>query len=60
VDLRAYLETTTQYTLAAKLRVSQGLIPQWIHGITRITAERAIQIERTTGGKLSRYDLPDF
>ena len=58
MDVRSYLQATTQYALAAKLRVSQGLIPQWIHGITRITA----QVERATGGKkVSRYDLrPDI
>lgn len=61
MNLKAYLETTTQTALAGDLGVSQGLVHQWVHGITRITAERCKQIERVTAGRVTRYELrPDL
>lgn len=42
------------------LRVTQGLVSQWIRGETRITLQAAVEIERLTGGKVSVYDwLPE-
>lgn len=42
------------------LGVSQGLVWQWLNGKTRITAERALDIEQKTSGSVSRYELrPD-
>lgn len=60
-----YLDRTrkgapTQEDFARRLGVSQGLVWQWINGRTRITAERAIQIEAATAGEVTRHDLrPD-
>lgn len=61
MNLKTYLETTTQTALADALGVSQGLVHQWVHGITRITAERCKQIERVTVGQVTRHELrPDL
>jgi len=61
MDLKTYLETTTQTKMAARLGVSQGLIHQWLKGITRITAERCVQIEGVTNGAVRRHELrPDI
>lgn len=39
---------------------TQGLVSQWERGTT-IPAERAVEIERATGGEVSRSDLrPDL
>lgn len=35
---------------------SQGLVSQWINGTTRVTLERAIQIEDVTGGDVTVRD----
>lgn len=61
MKLTDYLEKNTQTALADKLGVTQGLISQWIKDKTKITAERAIQIETATEGKVARQDLrPDI
>ena len=61
MDLKTYLKDKSQTQLAGELGVSQGLIWQWINGRTRITAERARDIERATGGIVTRKDLrPDL
>jgi DNA-binding transcriptional regulator YdaS (Cro superfamily) len=61
MDLKTYLHNySTQAALAARLKVTQGLVHQWISGRTRITAERCLDIERATGGVVTRYELrPD-
>jgi len=61
MKLKVYLKQhDTQVGLAEKLGVTQGLVHQWLRGLTRITAERAIEIERATGGKVTREELrPD-
>ena len=63
MDLRTYLESTgtTQATLAATLGVTQGLVHQWVKGLTKITPERAKAIEEATGGTVKRHELrPDI
>lgn len=61
MKLTEFLKTTTQSALAEKLGVSQGLIHQWISGKTRITAERAIDVEEKTNKQITRQDLrPDL
>lgn len=55
------VKRVTQGEFANQLGVTQGLVHQWISGRTRITAERAKQIEEVTEGKVSRHDLrPDL
>jgi DNA-binding transcriptional regulator YdaS (Cro superfamily) len=39
---------------------SQGLVSQWINGTTRVTLERAIQIEDVTGGEVTVRDCFDM
>lgn len=63
MDIPAYLKKheLSQEQFATFLGVSQGLVWQWIAGKTRITAERAKEIERKTGGEITRHDLrPDI
>jgi DNA-binding transcriptional regulator YdaS (Cro superfamily) len=61
MQLNEYLKTTTQGDLAKALGVSQGLVSQWLSGATSVTAERAVQIEQITGGKVKRQELrPDL
>lgn len=63
MDLKTYLELNrlTQACFAKKINVTQGLIHQFVSGKTRVTAERAVEIERATGGAVTRTDLrPDL
>lgn len=63
MDLKTYLDETgtTQTALAKQLACSQGLVNQWLTGLQRITAERAVQIEQATGGKVTAAELrPDL
>ena len=61
MNLRAYLKTTSQSELAARLGATQPLISSWVTGKTRIPAERCIEIERVTEGVVMRFDLrPDL
>lgn len=58
MELRAFVEESGgQTAFANRMGVSQGLVWQWLEGKTRITAERAIEIEGITGGKVSRHEL---
>lgn len=71
MDLQAYLEKhgITQENFAEKFRpkVTQGLVWQWLQFLknpkkgTRITAERAKEIEVITSGEVTRAELrPDI
>lgn len=68
MTLDEYLQTTTQEAFAETLQVSQGLVHQWLNWLagrtkhaTKITAERAVQIELATSGKVSKAELrPDI
>lgn len=39
---------------------SQGLVSQWVRGITRITLDYALQIDRETSGSVSPQDCADM
>lgn len=39
---------------------SQGLISQWVRGITRITLDYALQIERESSGAVTPQDCADM
>jgi DNA-binding transcriptional regulator YdaS (Cro superfamily) len=39
---------------------SQGLVSQWIRGVTRVTLYYALQIDAKTGGKVSPQDSADM
>lgn len=63
MNLKTYLRKTrtTQQAFADALGVSQGLVSQWIKGVTRITGEQAVEIEDKTGGQVTREELrPDL
>lgn len=56
----------TQQGLAAMIaavdgHASQGLITRWETGLTKVSAERAMEVERATAGGVSRSTLrPDL
>ena len=49
----------SQQGLADKLKVSQGLVWQWLNGETSITPERAKHIEEITGIPRIRLLYPE-
>ena len=52
---------TTQQAFAEKLGVTQGLVHQWLYGLTRITPAKAKAIEKVTAGAVKRHELrPDI
>ena len=63
MDIKQYLSKhgLSQEQFAKQLGVTQGLIWQWLDGRTRVTAERAVEIEGKTAGEIQRHDLrPDL
>jgi len=64
MELAKYIRSTlgvTQASFAKELGVTQGLVWQWLNGRTKITPERAKQIEQVTQGAVTRHDiLPDL
>lgn len=70
MTLREWLNLpgNTQQILAQKIGVSQGLVSQWLNwlegkpeNITKITAERAVDIETATSGVVTRrHTRPDL
>lgn len=61
--LKKYLERKklTQAQFAKQVGVSQGAVCQWISGKSRITAERAKEIEEKTKKAIKRHELrPDL
>jgi DNA-binding transcriptional regulator YdaS (Cro superfamily) len=61
MNLKTYLQANTQTDLARRLGVTQGLVHQWVTGKTRITGERAVEIEKATDCQVTRQELrPDL
>jgi DNA-binding transcriptional regulator YdaS (Cro superfamily) len=63
MDISGYLEKheLSQEQFAKQIGVSQGLVWQWLNGHTRITAEKAVEIEKKTKGEIKRHALrPDL
>lgn len=58
MNLKDYLESTstTQEAFAKEIGVTQGMVARWVAGV-KPTAERAADIERASGGKVSRLEL---
>lgn len=51
----------SQAQFAERLGVSQGMVWQWLAGRSRVTAERAVQIETATRKAVRARDLrPDL
>lgn len=59
-ELKDYIERNglTQEGFAEKLKVSQGLVWQWIHGQTEITKQKAVAIEALTQINRNRLMFP--
>ena len=63
MDIPTWLETNrySQNDLGKMLGVTQGAVSQWIAGAVKISAERAVDIERVTQGAVRREELrPDI
>ena len=67
MKLEQYIKQTgtSQREIAEQLasrgvRASQGLVSQWINGVTRITLQAAVELEQITRGAVTVYDwLPE-
>jgi transcriptional regulator with XRE-family HTH domain len=61
VDLERYMEKhgLSQQHLADKLKVSQGLVWQWLNGVTAISPEKAKDLEDITGIPRIRLLYPE-
>lgn len=54
------LNKLSQQQFADMIGVSQGLVHQWIKGLTPVSPRKAVLIEQKTGGEVSRKDThPD-
>lgn len=50
-----------QTKLAKKVKVTQTAVSHWLTRNKRVPAERAVSIEKATGGQVTRRDLrPDL
>jgi DNA-binding transcriptional regulator YdaS (Cro superfamily) len=61
--LQKYMQThqLNQSQFAEKVGVNQGLVSMWLNKKVRMTPQWVLQVERVTGGELSRYELrPDI
>ena len=60
MNLSDYLKDKTNAELASKLGVHASMVSQWKNGTRPISLERVTDIEKATGGLVSRKDLrPD-
>ena len=58
--LSTFLETYGSAKFAQDLGVSKAAVSHWRHNRYRVPADRCIDVERATGGAVTRYDLrPD-
>lgn len=63
MDIPNYLKKNnmSQAAFARLLKCSPGLVWQWIEGVTRITAEWCVIIEKKTRQQILRHELrPDL
>lgn len=63
MDIKTWLEKNrySQADLAGMIGVTQGAVSQWLLGNIKLSAERAIAIERATKGEVTREELrPDI
>ena len=58
MKLLEYVKTlSTQRELAVKLAITPVLISQWANEMRPVPPDRCVEIERATGGQVSRKDL---
>lgn len=63
MNLKTYLKRKrlTQAAFAKEVGVTQGAVWQWITDKQQISAEKAILVERATGGMVPRHEMrPDL
>ena len=63
MDIQSYLDKhgLSQGDFALMIGVSQGAVWQWLVGRTKVSPKHFDEIERKTGGKVTREDVrPDL
>ncbi|MDD3759789.1 MAG: YdaS family helix-turn-helix protein [Acidithiobacillus sp.] len=61
MNLKDYCQLHTQAKLARALRITPGMVYQWLSGRRKIGANTAIRIEQATQGAVPRWELrPDL
>lgn len=64
MTLEKFLKESTQSqgVFGSKLSppASQGLVSQWVRGVTRITLDYALQIQRETNGAVTPQECADM
>jgi DNA-binding transcriptional regulator YdaS (Cro superfamily) len=61
MNLKDYCQLHTQAKLARDLRITPGMVYQWLSGRRKIGANTAIRIEQATQGAVPRWELrPDL
>jgi DNA-binding transcriptional regulator YdaS (Cro superfamily) len=61
MELKNYLQRTTQQEFAKQIGVTQGAVHQWSSGRSLPSPERCVQIEKATLGEVTRPELrPDW
>lgn len=58
--LKAKSQSQTDFGSELIPPASQGLVSQWVRGITRVTLDYALQIDRVTGGQVTPQDCADM
>jgi DNA-binding transcriptional regulator YdaS (Cro superfamily) len=60
MNLKQYMQNTSQADFARLIGVSPGLVYQWLEKIRPVSAEQCVAIEQATNGEVTRKDLrPD-
>lgn len=60
MNLSEYLRVETGVDLAARLNVPPALLSQWRTGVRPVPIKRCTEIERSTGGAVTRRDLRPY
>lgn len=50
----------SQDEFAQRIGVSQGLVSQWVRGVTRVTLEHSLHIKKVTRNKVTPQDCADM
>jgi DNA-binding transcriptional regulator YdaS (Cro superfamily) len=53
-------QSQTEFGADLKPPASQALVSQWIRGVTRVTLDYALQIDRATCGRVTPQDCADM
>lgn len=62
MDIRSYMKkhSLSQDGFAKQIGVTQGMVWQWLHGKTAVSAKKAKEIEEKTQGEIGKHELCDL